>query len=347
MKKTLLLLCVPLLSQDTSQQTPVFRDRVSIVVAPTTVLRADGTFVNDLESKDFKLLDNGKLQQIQQDIAFVPVSMVVAIQRSAQTEMLLPSLKKIGTMLESLVLGADGEAAIVTFDHRIEKVCDFTNDGTKLNEALQNLRPGSTQAVMNDAVIESVRLLKTRPSNRRRVLLLVSETLDRSSGGRVKEALTDIQLANVIVYPVNMSRWLNKISTRPQPPRPSPIPVSAMPTINGQPQTPNTAMQMGYGGTYGSIIPVVREIFTATKAIFVDNPQELFSKYTGTSENDFVGLKGLEDAMQKIGEELQSQYLLSYNPNNKEDGGYHTIQVVVNRPNLKVRTRAGYWMAPN
>jgi hypothetical protein len=36
---------------------------------------------------------------------------------------------------------------------------------------------------------------------------------------------------------------------------------------------------------------------------------------------------------------------LSYSPNNQIEGGFHEIRVVVNRPNLEVRTRPGYWVA--
>ncbi len=46
-----------------------------------------------------------------------------------------------------------------------------------------------------------------------------------------------------------------------------------------------------------------------------------------------------------ISDELHSQYLLSYSPNNKTEGGFHEIKVIVNRPNLEVRTRPGYWVA--
>jgi hypothetical protein len=53
----------------------------------------------------------------------------------------------------------------------------------------------------------------------------------------------------------------------------------------------------------------------------------------------------VERAIADIGEELHSQYLLSYNPNNKIEGGFHKIRVEVNRPNLRVRTRDGYWLA--
>ena len=348
MKKLVMLGSLAMFAQQpasTDQSDLVIRERVNIVIAPTTVLDKDNGYVSGLEPKDFRLFDNGKLQTIQQDIAFIPLSVVVAIQRSASTEEVLPALKRIGTMLETLVLGETGEAAIILFDHRIQKMVDFTNDGAKLTEALQTLRPGGTSSVMNDAVIESVRMLKNRGPNRRRVILLIAETKDNGSGGRLREALREIQFNNVIVYPVNMSRWLNKLRTPDQPPRPSPLPPSAMPQVNGMPSTPNTQMQMGYGGSFGNWIPLVGEIFTATKAIFVDNPQELLSKYSGGNEQSFVNLSGLEEAIRAIGEELHSQYLLSYNPNNKEDGGFHTIRVEVTKPNLTVRTRAGYWMA--
>ena len=49
--------------------------------------------------------------------------------------------------------------------------------------------------------------------------------------------------------------------------------------------------------------------------------------------------------MSAIGRELHNQYMISYNPSNKEEGGLHTLRVEVTRPGLEVRTRGGYWMA--
>jgi VWFA-related protein len=327
------------------QKDLVIRTRVNVVIAPTTVLTKDGGYVNGLEPRDFQLLDNGKPQDINEDVSFIPISLVVLVQSSAQTEKVLPSIQKMGSMLEGLVLGEQGEAAIVAFDHRIQKLTDFTNDGTKFRDGLAKLKPGSYTSRMTDAVIEAARMLKNRPANRRKVILLVSETKDGGSEGRVRDALLDIQFGNIIVYPVNMSRWLNKLNVPAQAPRPSPVPVAARPLPAGMPQTPNSAMQMGYGGTFGSVFPAIQEIFTAAKAIFVDNPQEVYSKYSGGTEQNFTGLKGLEEAIIKIGEELHSQYLLSYNPNTATEGGWHTIQVVVKKPGMEVRTRRGYWAA--
>ncbi len=56
--------------------------------------------------------------------------------------------------------------------------------------------------------------------------------------------------------------------------------------------------------------------------------------------------RGLEDAVAKIGSELHSQYLVSYRPNNKEEGGFHEITVqIANRRDVKAHTRPGYWLA--
>ena len=51
----------------------------------------------------------------------------------------------------------------------------------------------------------------------------------------------------------------------------------------------------------------------------------------------------MEEAITYIGKDLNSQYLLSYSPNNTNESGFHTIRVVVDRPGLKIRTRPGYW----
>ena len=89
------------------------------------------------------------------------------------------------------------------------------------------------------------------------------------------------------------------------------------------------------------------EIFKDVKYIFKDNPVELFTKGTGGSEFAFMKQRGLEEAISRIGEELHSQYLISYSPNNKEEGGFHEIVVeVAGRPEVKkVQTRPGYWLA--
>lgn len=321
---------------------PTIRVSVNTVIAPTTVLDRDGNYVANLKPSDFTLYDNDKPQRIQVDYAFVPISLVIAIQKSANMESMLPKIQRTASMFQPLVTGEQGEIAVLAFDHRVQTVQDFTSDEAKIEAAFKNIRIGSTQAALNDATQVATRMLSHRPAGRRRILLLFTESRDSGSSARAREVLTDLQLANVLVYAVDISHLLAAFTSRPQPPRPSPTPPSAMPPQYGGPQTPETA---NYQSSLGNVLPAFVEIFKGVTGLFIDNPSELYSKFTGGKELSFKTERGLQDAISRIGDEIHAQYLLTYSPNNKLEGGFHEIRVTIDRPELRVRTRPGYWMA--
>jgi len=95
----------------------------------------------------------------------------------------------------------------------------------------------------------------------------------------------------------------------------------------------------------GNYVPAIKEIFTATKAIFIQNPLEVYTRYSGGREYSFMSQRGLEQAISDIGEELHGQYLLTYSPSNQNEAGFHEIVVQIALPDVKVRTRNGYWLA--
>jgi VWFA-related protein len=319
----------------------IFRDDVRFVVAPVTVKDKDGKNVTDLLAPDFVLLDNGKPQRVSMDVATHPISLVIAVQASAGLEKIIPQVQKIGPLISTLVAGESGEVAVLSFDHRIQTLTPFTSDPLKIDEAIKKLKPGSTSARLNDATMEAVNLLRNRPPNRKRILLLISESRDNGSEMRVREVLTAQEFANIMVFSVNMSHLVSALTSKGLPPRPNPIPPEARTLPGGTIGTATTDAQMAVGNW----TPVFKEIFTATKAIFVSNPLEVYTKYTGGREHNFVTQKGLEEAVADIGEELHSQYLLTYQLPPDAEGGFHEIEVRVRKPGLEVRTRNGFWIA--
>lgn len=323
----------------------MFRGGTTVILVPTTVTDQKGRVINGLKPQDFELYDNGKLQQINRDVAFLPLSMVICIQRSANVEKMLPNLKKMGNVMRDMLVGNEGEAAIVSFDHRIQLLQDFTNDADRITAALATLAPGGQNSRLNDAVQQSIRLLRGK-KDRRKVILLISETLDRSSEARPKEIATELQIHNIDVFTVNINRLVTSLTAKPERPRPDPLPIGARPRPGIVPNDPTVINQIGgRQGQGGDLVPVIVEMFRAVKGIFIDNPAELYTEFTGGREYTYTNLKDLEDALMAIGEEIRSQYLLSYSPNNKMEGGFHEILVRVDRPNLKVRTKPGYWLA--
>jgi VWFA-related protein len=283
------------------------------------------------------------------DEAFYPISLVIAIQANSHAEGLLPQVKKIGNLIKPIIVGDQGEVALIAYDGRVRTLQEFTSDPDKITEKVKSIYPGSSSSRLIDAVVLGTQMLRRREKNRRRILLTIGETRDMGSEARGREALLGLQLNNIVFYSVNMSRFITTLTAPTPVPRPDPLPPAMRPLPSGVPATPTTVQQT-YGTNAGraEFIPLLVEIFKDVKAIFKSNPMEVFTKGTGGTEFAFHSQGSLEKAIQKIGDELHAQYLLSYAPNNKEEGGFHEITVgIAGHPEYKTQTRPGYWVAPS
>lgn len=340
-------LALPLAAQTNLDDT-IFRVDTLTVSAPVTVLDRDNRLVNGLDAKDFTLLDNGVPQDIKVDVSYVPISIVLAIQANNVVEPFLPTIKKLGTLLEGLVIGEQGECAVMAFDHRHRLMTDgFVNDTDSVKRALDKINPGSSTSAMIDTIFDATRLLRNRPTSRRRILLLVSETQDKGSEGRLREALLAAQINNIIIYSINLNRLMTKLGKKMDMPALSPIPPGGRPLPPGAAMTPTNIDQFtNYGGATNTVVPIIQEIFTQVKAIIVPNPIEVLTKHTGGREYSFLSQRDMEEVVTRLGEEVHSQYLISYSPNEKvrTQGGWHDIKVEVTR-GYRPRTRPGYWIA--
>ena len=320
-----------------------FRTNVTRIVAPTLVTDRAGNLIDGLQPAQFHLFDNGKEQNIQVDVSFQPLSIVVAVEVSSRVEGVMNQIKHLGTLLPTVV-GDHGEAAILAFDSRLRVMQDFTSDPDKLKSAIDHLTAGNSSSRMIDAVDKAVFMLRHRPASNRKIILLVSETRDVASEGRLREALIDAQMLNTLVYTVNINQVAVRLTEKPTEPRPDPIDITSRPTVMGQAPTPTNIAQ-NYGvQNQVQFAPLLKEIYTQAKRLFVDNPTEVLSKGTGGTEVAFLRQRGLEDAIQRISTEIRSQYLISYSPSNKDEPGFHDISVVVERSSYITKTRPGYWI---
>ena len=320
------------------------RERVRYVLVPTTVLDPDGHgYVNGLKKEDFEVLDNNKAQRITTEFTQQPLSVVLAVQANSEVDPLLPVINKSGVLLQGLVTGQEGDAAILAFDHRMQVVQDFTSDAGKLDDAMHKITAGSSTAALIDAVMYADTMLRRhdRQNVRRRVVILLSRNIDRGSETKLEEAIHKIQFDNVIVYCVDMSKIKTSLLTKPGYPgrQNGGVPPEALPNARGQVQNDTNVIQQMDGNWLKVIPPAMRGIRDLLKR----TPAEAFSYFTGGNLYNFSDQRGLERAITDIGQDLNSQYLLSYSPNNKAEPGFHHIRVVVDRPGLQVRTRPGYW----
>ena len=317
-------------------------DVVNIQV-PVTVRDRQGNFVNGLAPVDFQLLDEGIPQLIKLDVSAYPISLVVAVQADATARQILPTVQKTASIFLPLVAGETGEMAVIGFDHRVQVHTPFTSNPEEIKAGFAKLKPGSKQHHLDDAAMEAVRMLKARGKDRKKVLILISETRDVGSAVTPRDVMTQAEFSDVQVFAVSMNHLLNQLTTQAEPNRPNPVPPEFRGNLPmGVIRTGTTEAQTNMG----NYTPIFKEIFALVKGIFVPNSLEVYTKYTGGREQNFVTLGGLEEAVQQIGEEIHSQYLLTFAPTSRE-GGYRELTVnVLTSPDYKISARAGYWLAP-
>jgi VWFA-related protein len=322
---------------------PDFTGGTTRVQLPVIVRDKNGNFVNGLAEKDFEVIDEGVRQVVALDVAVHPVSVVVAVQSNSTAAQILPTIVKSASLFGPLIAGETGEVAVIGFDHRVQVHTDFTSDPDAIKAGFAKLRAGTEPSHLDDAAMEAVNMLRLRGKDRKKVLILVSETRDVQSSVSPRDVLTKAEFADVQIYAVEMNHYLNQFTAKKEPNRPKAIPPeNRNPLPMGMQQTGTTDAQTNMGNW----TPVFKEVFDLVKGVFVPNSLEVYTRFTGGREQSFINQGGLENAVRRISEELHSQYLLTFSPFSRK-GGYHEITVNVTKAaNLEVNTRRGFWIAP-
>jgi len=333
----------------TVEQTPSFVSGVEVVTVPVTVTGPDDEYVTGLEKADFRIFDNDAEQQIDSfEVAFLPISMVVLVQSSARVEGLLPDIKKTAVLFTDLVLGEFGQAAVISFDNRVRLMQDFTSNTADIDKALKGITVGSEAVRLADALYDAVRMLSRRPQNHRKIIVAISESQNNGSEVGLGESLRTAQLNDIMFYAVRLSSLSARLFREPEQ-KQSPFPpgIQPRPIAPGGVATPTTMQQSyGYQAT-PNVIPIIIDLVRGVKNLIFNNPLELMAKGTGGMDYSPRTEEGLQESIAKIGEDIRSQYLLSYRPNNRNQGGvYHQIRVETPYEQLKVRARVGYLYGP-
>src|SRR5277367_760215 len=329
------------------------RVRVALVNMPVTVRNSKGDMVHDLDAKDFHITDNGVEQKILHfDLGGDPVSVVVLIETSSRIEPILPEMHKTGILFTQTVVGPEGEAAVVGFNDAVDKLQDFTTDADAIENVVTHLQTGTSGSRLYDAMAVGVDMLSSRlpqPTaenpGRRRVLLVMSETVDSGSEAKLGEVLRKAQLGNVTIYSVGLSTTRSELHSDPKHQQPAPI---APPGINTMPPPPGRAPSPGNESTSTGIDLLGLAIWAVQHADnkVKDHAMDVACVATGGAHLSTYKNRSIENAIDEIGGELHAQYTLSYAPSDSNDIGYHEIKVELDRKNLKVRTRPGYYVAP-
>jgi len=324
------------------QPRPTVRVKVDLVSTPVTVRDRSGDLVLHLEQKDFRLLEDGVEQKIEHfDLGAGPLSVVLVVENSNRIAALRPAVRSTGILLSQKLMPGDVEAAVLSYDDSPTLQQDFTTSGDAVERTMSKMPPGIQGAVLYDALSRAVAMLSRRPKERRRIVLAIAEPVDSGSETKLGEVLREAELQNVTIYSVGLSTTAAELRNPPREPAPSPYPPGSVPGPPGIPQTPSTTAAENPSADLGAVgVWILQHI----KGVAKDNALEMAATATGGRNISAFKDATVAKALSQIADELHAQYTLAYRPTEGNKPGFHRIEVEVGQPDLRVRSRPGYYL---
>lgn len=287
---------------------PEFSFKVTVpeVELPVTVETKNGDFIGHLHKNNFRVLENGVPQQID-NVTYTsdaPMTVVLLVEFRSQWWPFIYHILEASYIFARQLQKQDW-VALVTYDLRPHIVVDFTHNKQAIYQGLNEQQiPGFSEADMYDALAFCINRMNGIPG--RKVIVLITDgrnTFSHLNFDQIKKIVADAH--NVAIFPVSIAwplrEWLQE---------------------NGM---LGPMQDMNY--------------------VVGDNQLRYFAKLTGGRfyEPRFEG--GYPSVFQDIAEAVRNEYVISYrSTDQKLDGTFRKVQVSVVAPNgqpLKVVNQKG------
>jgi len=322
-----------------AQDDATFSTDVKVVNVLATVRDKQGKIIRNLTKDDFSLEEDGQPQRIRyfsQEVD-LPLKLGLLVDTSGSQRRLVGQERTASYRFLDQVLREDRDRAfVIHFDHEVELLQDLTPSRQKLDAALAELespteraqrgggfprgpgagypgggrgrRFGGGGTLLYDAVLlASDELMKKQAG--RKALVLLTDGVDVGSHIGLVRAIESAQRADTLVYSILFADPDGYPGFGKSRRRDSNIPPGGtFPGVDGKKILQRIADQTG-GGFF-----------------------EVSSR------------QSIDEIYARLQEELRNQYSLGYTPDHGErPGAYHRIHVALNRSDVVVQARDGYY----
>jgi Ca-activated chloride channel family protein len=343
----------------TAQPTPpvvddgeVIKVNSRLVVIPVSVLDTNGQPVTGLTAQDFRVAEEGKMQQVEtiSTAEKVPLEIVLLFDVSASTDSMFQFEQETAAKFLQEVMRPEDRATIFTVGERPILV-QARDSAAQSALAIKTIRPTKQFTAFYDSVAAAADYLqKNSPQGRRRVIITISDGEDTNSV-RIAKAIQDgYRKLGEKVNTIN-SKDLYQLT------------VKSRNDASIREQTRVLQSLQNADTVFYSINPAGSSLQLNKISLFGQSNMQKFADETGgtaflpkfspidlkdnfqNSSNLRKNQEMLTRIFQQLANELQAQYLVQYYseaefPNNR----YVKLDVDLQNPrNLKVRARQGYF----
>ncbi|RPJ81735.1 MAG: VWA domain-containing protein, partial [Acidobacteria bacterium] len=302
-------------------KTPPFRSGVTYVSVPVVVKDAKGRPVPDLTMSDFRIYEDDVEQKIDRLITMsAPFDVGLVVDTSASMRGELVDLHN-GVLRFIERLRAEDRLLLISFDDRVFVQTELTPERARQRNAASQVWLGRGQGTRLYDAIDLVIARRVPAMADRKAIVLFTDGVDTRS--RIADADSSQDLiagSNVPVYVIQYDTRADDYSL------------------------PYGVRTQGLG---------IRDMVPRLMPEGAEDDSELFKRadsflaaitdLSGGRRYRTFGVGHLNEAFAQITRDLAEQYTLWYYPTKQAtDGGYRKLRVEVDKPDVQVRTRAGY-----
>jgi Ca-activated chloride channel family protein len=286
----------------------------ALVSVPVIVTDRDGKFIPNLTEKSFTLYEENVRQSIDNFSSVeVPFNVALILDTSGSTRFKLEEIQEAALSFIDQLRDQD-RVMIVSFDSHVYIDSEFTNDRKKLRKAILQTRTGGATRLYDS--IDLVLTERLAKMTGRKAIVLFTDGVD--TGSKLATGLSTIDLveeSGVLLYAI---QYDTKEDVR---------------------RGSGTAR----GGSRSVTIQIPTSGASEEEYRRADRYMRELVDHSGARLYKADLLGDVKQAFQRIADELRHQYTISYYPSNdRRDGSYRRIRVVVDQSNVAVRARKGY-----
>ncbi len=279
---------------------------VNMVNLPVNARHTGGGFAKGLPQEAFHVYEDGAEQEISfflQESVPVHVLLLIDCSGSVQTEW--GSIKSAARKFAE-ALSPQDRLAVIAFNTLPKLVVDWTDKGAPLiDKALGRILPKGNTALFDALYVSFDDLFKNVTG--KKAVILLTDGFDNNSQVNYENTLELAVRSEALIYVVSKTQALRNLMEFYQKEYGN-VPINAMDFAAADQMLRHLTFQTGgrvlYPGTFGELGNIYLE----------------------------------------VAQELANQYAIGYVPHNaQKDGKYRNIQVSVDRADIRVSTRPGYY----
>lgn len=289
------------------------------VLLPVTVRDGAGQFVPNLKASDFSVSEDGVPQPITSfALKRMPVNVVLLIDTSSSVTKELEDFKAAALEFAKS-LDPQDRLSLIKFDDKVELVLDWTTSRPALRRALNRLTTGMFTK-FNDALYLAANEQLKSVSGRKAIIVL-TDGIDSNRGYiSSAQALRSLVEAETPVYVVSKTLIQRRVEEREA-------------AVYEQ-ESKSAYNKIKLDGIKMSLAALNRSETQLTR-IAEETGGRLFLPQS---------FDELSAVYQQVADELRSQYVIFYTPQNAaRDGSYRAVRVKVSCPHCHATTRLGYY----